>query len=343
MVENDQRKTGAIPGHGDGSGAIDGSGALDGERTGDGERPGPDLEDNELDSAREEPIGGDEDFDSNLDSFLSERNSEQLPARITLSRYKNPLGGENGARVQIDEWQNFIPSWHEIGIKHGSGRYIIQITIPKGRKQRKTNASRSKVLDVHYDILKQEALNRAYAGAVPAGKVQPIAPASQDQSLVIIERLMGLFAPIITAMLARQAAPASPGAEMVSMYGAMNQLFKRQAEENMNLLNGLTRDRLENGFEDDTDDPEIGDLDRQPAQPSFFQQAAPFISEALKMLLGGGPQGAAAGAIIKKVPGFKEVINNPGELKKFIAEMDRTIGTDKVNQALKKLKVARPK
>lgn len=335
MADNAQRKTGTLPGDGDGDGDGSGSG-LDGTGTGTGDR----LNENELDEEREAPIGGDVEFDANLDAFLSEHNAEQLPARVTLFRYKNPAGSETGPRVQIDEWQNFVPSWHEIGVKHGSGKYIVQITIPKGRKQRKTNATRSRVLDAHYDILKQEALNRNYSGGVPLASGQA-APPSKDQSLVIIERLAAIFGPIITAFLARQNTPLDPGSQMVSMYTAMNQLFKRQAEENMALLGQVTRDRLDAGYEEGADDLE--DLPEAVPQPSTLQQIMPFIQQVAGMLMGGGVKATAARTMVQAAPGFKDVLKNPGEMKKIIAYLDKQYGPDKTTAMLKQLKIGRPK
>ena len=342
MVDNAQRKAAGRP--------IDGDG--DGDGPGPGPGPGPGYSDikeqtsneTELDEEREAPVGGDVEFDSNLDSFLSEHNAEQLPVRITLFRYKNQFGTESGPRTQIDEWQNFIPTWHEIGLKHGSGRYIININIPKGRKQRKLNATRSRVLDAHYDALKQEAQNRAYMGGTvgppPAG--QPARGGGQDQSLVIIERLMALFTPILTALLSRQNTPMDPGAQMVSIYGAMNQLFKRQAEENMQLLNAVTRDRVDGGF--DTEDIEEADGSGvAETQPSTLQQIMPFIQQVAGMLLGGGVKATAARTMVQSAPGFKEVLKNPGEMKKIISYLDKQYGPDKTTAMLKSLKICRPK
>jgi hypothetical protein len=326
----------------------DGGNGLDGGN-GIGRRE-PDIDPDELDPGREEPVGGDPDFDTNLDAFLKERNAEQLPARITLFKLKNPLSTNDSPRSQVDEWTNFIPSWHTIGLKHGAGKYVLHIYIPKGKRQKQLATSRNRVLDIHYDALKRQADEAALlSGAGLPSRSQQITPPAPapDHSLDVLGRFVGIFtpilAPLITALVAKMNTPQNPGVEMAQMYAGMSQMFRQQMEDNITMMSEAAKVRIEasEGYEDDEEEPAPTAL----GKPDLLEQIMPFILQMAGMLLKGGPAAAAANTIIKSAPGFQEVIKNPNQMKKIIAHLDndKKYGPDKTNAMLKVLKIARPK
>jgi hypothetical protein len=170
-------------------------------------------------------------------------------------------------------------------------------------------------------------------GALPVVRVA----APVDASLALIERVFAMLAPILTAAMRP---PAAPGAEMVQSYQALNQILRNQTMENVALLNDMTRKNTglaEYGEEEEEEGPPA------PAKPSMLETLTPFIAQIAEKILGGGPQGAAAAAMVKTVPGFKKVMNNPQDVKQIISYLDKTYGPEKTSLMLKKLRIERPK
>lgn len=293
----------------------------------------------DLDEFRDEPIGGDAEFDRSLSAWVDEKNHESLPATVTLYKFRNPLSGTD--KEQCNQWKNEIPDTHTIGIKFGSGRYLMIVNIPPGKKQRKLTTSRLFTLGAYYDELKRAEQGRAFLAGPGGGATIPRPLAVQavaapvDASLAIMERLLQMLAPILQAAL--QPKP-SPGAEIVQAYQGLNHILREQAMENAGLISDMARKNAGMALEYDGEGVEP----LEPAKPSVLETLIPFIAQIAEKILGGGPQGAAAAGMVKTIPGFKQVMSNPQEVKGIIAYLDKQYGVDKTNIMLQKLKIKRP-
>lgn len=299
----------------------------------------------DLDEFREEPIGGDPEFDRSLQAWMDEKNHENLPCKVTLYKYRNPLTGKD--MEQCNQWENEIPDQHTIGVKFGSGRYYMIISVPPGKKQRKLTTSRKFTMGPYYDELQRAERQRVFlAGAGGAGgaggmampRQLPIATmaAPVDASLAILERMMAMFQPILQAAFTPRP---GPGAEIVQAYQGLNHILKEQALETQALLMDSTRKTAGLSLEYEGEDGEP--MEQQ--KPGLIETLLPAIMQIAEKVLGGGPIGAATAAAVRAAPEFKQVLNNPAQIKAVISELDRVQGTDKTNIFLKKMKVQRPK
>lgn len=295
-----------------------------------------------LDDGREEPIGGDPEFDKELEMWLDEKNHEALPAKIILYKFKNAITGED--KEQCCQWVNELPDQHSIGLKFGSGRYFMAISVPPGKKQRKLSTSRRFSLHPYYDTLRKEEQSRAFVqgpaaaqGAIP--QPQRVVGVS-DPSLALLERVFTMLTPILQAAMRP---PVSPGAEMVQSYQALSHVLRESALENQALLTDMTRKQAGLvGYADNEGDNEM-EVVQQP-KPSLIETILPSLMPIIEKLIGGGPQAAAAGAVVKAMPQFKQITSDPRGLSEIInaLDKDRRFGPDKVNAMLKQLKIARP-
>jgi hypothetical protein len=293
---------------------------------------------NDLDDDRQEPIGGDADFDHRLEAWFCEKNYENLPAVITLYKFKSPNNPDS--IYQCNQWKNEIPETHTIGLKFGAGKYKIIINIPPGKKQRKITTSRVFELGPYYDELMKQEQSRAFLDG-PGGPRTQAAPLPAvtvagplDTGLALMERMLAMLAPIIAAATRP---PSNPGTEMIQAYASLNHILKEQALDTQNILTDRTRQMANLPIEYGGDEP--------PAQPKpdVLTAIIPFIAQIAEKILGGGPQGTIAAGMVKSVPGFKNVVNNPNDLKTIVAYLDKKFSPEKTNVLLKKLKVERPK
>ena len=303
----------------------------------DGSSPRGNLEAaSELDDYRQEPVGGDADFDHKLEAWFTEKNYENLPAVVTLYKFKNPANLDS--LYQCNQWKNELPETHIIGLKFGAGKYKIIINIPPGKKQRKITTSRVFELGPYYDTRMKEEQGRVFLEGPdrqsPASLPVSSVAAPVEASLALMERMLAMLSPILAAAMRP---PQSPAAEMVQAYASLNHILKEQAMDTQAILTDRTRQLANLPLE------YSGDGEPPPAKPDVLTAIIPFIAQIAEKILGGGPQGAIAAGMVKQVPGFKNVVNNPGDLKTIITYLDKKFSPDKTNILLKKLKVERPK
>lgn len=280
-------------------------------------------------------------FDIKLKEWLESANYEQLSAKVVLYKFDNPSSGND--KAVCGQWINEIPDAHTVGMTYGSGRYLILVTLPRGEKQAKTLRGFRFRIHPHYDELRRQSAMgllppSMYYGNIAGGhacganapKEVSISPASSlQESLGLVATIIKMLEPMIKP----QNNGADMGAILAGTYETMNKVMQRQAIEQVGLLSDLTRRAAQLPLENEEEQEEEGGI---------WEQLKPLIGEIVPKLLSKGPTSTATATMIKALPQFKKVVREKVELKRLIGHLDKSIGTEKTSQVLKKLKIPHP-
>lgn len=267
-----------------------------------------------------------------LREWVARENPESLTVLSYVYKYDSPTTGDN--KVLCDRIEGEIPDPHTIGCQYGGGRYLLIVSIPRGQNQdRKVRGLRFR-LHARYDELKRTSQSGQWAGqsAAPAVPAVPavVSPLSGlKESMEIVRSVVEIIRPLLDAKAQSAAAVPDVGKLLEGQYELLRGVMKKSLEDTQELIGEVNRARLEGGnvecVEEDT-------LDRW----------LPWIERFLPLVLGGGPQGKAAAAVVGSLPEVRRVVSDAGQLRRVVAWMDESIGREKTDRVLGALKVKRP-
>lgn len=265
---------------------------------------------------------------SRIYQFLDRIELDEFSPVFYLSKYENYTSGE--AKAFLKKFEDCDPPDEDlIGRLYGSGRYMLTCVIPPVRGKHK-GYNRMYRFRVHpdYDHL------GATPATVPSGPVHSISPETgMINAFSMIEKVLMMLVPLFNR----------PRDENVlgilnQNYTAVNELMKKQMGDNLKMLMDYQRTIADLGEAAPAGD----DLEDEPAAaPSMLEQFGPLIQQWIPLLLGGGPQAKAAGAVVKAVPQVQQILRDKIELRKIIAYLDQTNGPDNTDKILEALKIKR--
>lgn len=267
-------------------------------------------------------------------AFLQRVELEDTTPVYYLSKYDSFGSGEQKAFVgKFEDCEP--PDEALIGNKYGPGRYILTCQIPAGGS-RKTPIVRVYRFRVSPSFARQgdPAAPAAIAAHLPAPVQSP--EAGMMQAFSMLERFVGLLLPLFNR----------PRDENVlgilnQNYSAVNEVMKKQMQDNLKMINEYQRMIASIGEGDDGDDMGTTATEERAETPSIIEQFGPLIQQWIPLLLGGGPKAAAAGALVQTVPQVQEIIKDKMQLRKIIAFLDQSQGPDKTDRILSALKIQR--
>lgn len=261
-----------------------------------------------------------------VQEYLAKEKIEEQP-KYYLYRYDNYDRGEG--KALFDKFLDCDPpDEHDIGMEHGSGRWLLIMVIP-GRSKGNIKAYRFRT-HPRYDSRLTPRTIEGQPGTVVVPYQQPRKDnGSMTDALAVIERLMCSIIPLVVKDNSNPSF--DMGQAMINNYTAMNAIMKKQMMENIELLNDLSRDKV--GGE------EVGTTTED--EPTMIEQLSPFLNQVLPMLLGGGAKAQAASAMVQSAPQFKSIIEDRGKFRKIVKYLDEKEGKDKTDKLLKTLKLKR--
>jgi len=281
--------------------------------------------------------GVDVTFDRRAADWLAQENYERLTAKVSLYKFDHPTTGE--AKALVDTWENEIPEQHEVGLAHGSGRYLLLVTFPQGEKQTRGIRGWRFRLHANYDALRAEHL-RAQAAINPQapglvyGARGPMGPQSDPltQGLDAVAKLVGVLAPLLVAQKGGGSAPDMQG--MLAMYKGMGDIMKASARENVEFFADMQRQVL--GLP--APQPEGEDVKEE----GVLEKLMPLLAEWVPVMLGQGPKAQATAATVRALPLFKQVVKSKGEVARIVQYLDGAYGPAQTDTLLARLHVSRP-
>lgn len=280
---------------------------------------------------------------------------------VTMTLYKLKTVGGNW--VQCGKWVNEVPEEHDIGLIHGSGKYVFYAVWP-GNGIKKFPFELDKIYDTYQreaaasgtvpDIMKSPA----YRTAPPACAPVASSPSQQNSAIGDLAALIAAISPLVK----QQAAPQQ---DVVGQFSMMNALMQKTFESTLAAMKNSVlsnadfyadmqsrlldlKEQQQGQFEEEPL-PGENTMPQIPEKPkTFFEQALPYIAPLLGKLVGASPEEIRATAgVVDSIPAVKEMISNPKnkeDCKNLISYLDKNIGEKapgKVDQILKALHIDR--
>ena len=292
-------------------------------------------------------------FDEKLREFLAIHNTEELSPSVYLYKFDHPTTGES--KSLVCKYENEIPDAHTVGLSQGSGRYLILVNTPKTKTQKQIVRGYRFRIHPHYDTLRVNAASPIppfYPQSRGSAPLYPIPPGGDrgegrgnaSEGLAVVKEVIGILAPLMMANKAGSGdgSMMQMGKFMAEQYSAMGEVMKHNLIESGKMVADAQRARLNTMASDGEYEDDGGEGDGDGAG-GIMQQILPFLQGVLPQLLGQGPVAAATAASIKALPQFAEVANNPNEVRRLVAYLDKVKGKEATDKILKRFKIARPK
>lgn len=260
-------------------------------------------------------------------AFLQRAELSEAEPVFTLFKYENYVSGEGKAFLQKFEDCD-PPDEQSIARLYGSGRYLLILNVPpiKGKSKGLTRTYRFRV---HPAFDKSDSTTPNLPQYLP----QPHTGNGMVEAFGVLEKLLVMLVPLFNR----------PRDENVlgilnANYTAVNDLMKKQMQDNLRVLTDYQRSIADLGEMQPMYETE---QEEETTTPSIIEQFGPLIQQWIPLLMGGGPQAKAAGAMVKAVPQVQQIMKDKIQLRRIINYLDQTNGPDATDQLLAALKIQR--
>jgi len=283
-------------------------------------------------------------FSEKLNDWLSRSNAESAEVKLFVYKFE----GNGDEKALCGKYSgNEIPDEHDLGLEHGSGRFLAIAHIPTD-KGKKTNSWRFRISPRYDELKKQKILeNNPYAPypyAMPPVKGEASLPV-QTAPVDNIKQLAELVS-VLKPLLAPTASPLQEmqfGQKiMMQNFEAMNEMMKASLLD----TNKAIREALRHNLNGDISEGEYMQNDEEEEEDKGIlgqlEQVLPLLEQFIPKLLAKGPQGNVTAAMVRGLPQYKEIANNAEAVKSLIAFVEKKHGKEATEALLKKLKIARP-
>ena len=272
-----------------------------------------------------EEIEPDKSFEDDLDEWLA--GYDDNSCKVSLYKYENRSMGAR--RALVCQFEDEIPTMHQIGVAYGSGRYYLLVSIPRpdaaGKKPVKS-----------YTFRIHETYDQYTAKKDTAPVVSPM-----QETLQMMTAMIGVITPLINAM--RPAQQQNPleliQPLIIGQAKAMQDIATTSIQNQMTTANEMIKKQIDQSFEvvdeEDRDEENEGD--------SLFEQIMPMVEQFLPQILGDktGMFAKTAIGMVKKAPQFKQLVEDKNSYIRLIDHLDEKYGSAETNRLLKMLKLKR--
>lgn len=278
-------------------------------------------------------------MDSDLRQWLAQARADDKSYTATLYRYDQNWRGK---QYIVSQFKDELPTAHEMGLQFGPGEY--RLVIQAGDDTTRMRAVRfniGKEYDGHRLRLGLGALPGAGGSSAPGINAGMSAAApGVDTALTLVKTVVEMLRPLIES---RNVAP-DPAASLAGTYEMMNSVMRKSLMENVSfyrdMAGRLSAPALHDVAEED-DEPEDDSAQEQGGEglPPWLSG---LIETYLPLIMGKGPQAAAAVATLKALPQYKGIVSDREKLAGLVTAVEGKIGPEETEKLLRRLKIARP-
>jgi len=266
-----------------------------------------------------------------FNQFLEKEEMEDSLPTYYLYKFDNYYSGKKNSLVDRYEDQS-PPDEHDIGMKHGSGRYMLFCTVPNCRQfpNGTTRAYRFRVNPIYDDrrnSASKENQQQIFTGPYPPQFQAPQQPAGNNLTDTI--GLMKEVVSMITPLLSQKKDESSSMREIITeSYSVVGEIMRTSMMEQMKIMQHMTKQQLK-----------LPDFSKEtePEPPGIIEKFLPVISEWLPKLMGSGPSAAMAGSLVKSIPQFRDIIDDSQQLNSIVQWMCEAHGIEATAQILTNL------
>lgn len=277
-------------------------------------------------------------YHERLIEFLARSSLEIKDGHFYLYKYENYLSGEQ--KSLVDKFvETEPPDENEVGLRYGSGRYLLVLLVPpEGKREKIVRSYRFRCHPV-YDDRRADLLGPGRGR--PSYQVEQ-APPRRDTSLA---DAFALFQGMIQTIIPLVRPPENPDVQrmMSQNFHVVSDVMKKQLESNVQLMADYQR-RVAN-LKQIGENMGKGERQQQDEEDSgvmaIIQQVAPLLQEWLPRLLKPGAEGKVVSNIVKETAMFQEIKRSRKMINALIGHLDQTEGQEKTNKILNALNLKR--
>lgn len=268
--------------------------------------------------------------DIQVRSWLERKNFLEQSFECLLY-YVNP--NNTNDREYLDRYTDHIPSEHEIGIKHGAGKYLVVIQVVDKTGKRFGTTSTVKI-NKRYDVLRDQALIAPVPQMpVPGGMYgMNQGNSGMEQALTIMQSMVAMLIPLI-----RPHEPDQNVSQMMAdSFKTMNQLMKTTTLDNMQFLNDVVRRNADLPETVESEGESTGFM-------NILNTLLPMIESVLPAIQSRGAASQAAVSQIKNMPGYNQVIKDARVIKGLVDFITNKHGENVAVEVCKKFGIKKPR
>lgn len=268
----------------------------------------------ELDPNKFFSYGGD------VEDWLAE--NEYLNAECKAKLY---TFNRDSQREFIKQYSGEVPSWDQIGVQYGSGRFEIILTVLKEGKRKVF--SRKQYLHESYN-------NRM---SVPENSQQVIHVGgnNNNNALSMMKEVFSMIIPLLT--ITKQAGSPDFSEVMMKNYDMMQKVMQRSLTDNAQFLNDMQRENMGLTEVVENEDESTGVM-------GMVNTIMPIIEKFLPLIIGKpNPVQQMTIEAVKKTPEFLKIAKNQRNLKYLASFIDQKHGQDTTKKLLSRFDLKRPR
>lgn len=277
-----------------------------------------------------------------LNEFMELKKVNSDEPTYYLYKFDNPTAGRS--HTTIDRFYGVTPpDEHDIGLKYGSGRYMMCIMVPKSKKHEKGLMRAYKFkLSPHYDKrMREEQRDPDLMESKKSNSVEQLVqpqivqqPINQGISVEALLDMAVKILPLITPLLVRDRPKVdNSSAAMKEMYSMVAQMMKESTMETFKLVQDMQRNQIE------MVNDKSNSIETSSNDTSIIEKFAPLLAEWVPKILGGGVQGNMLASLVKSAPDVKNLIQDQQQLNAVIAHLVETQGVESTSKLLDKLNI----
>ena len=282
----------------------------------DNQEPDDDTEQfKELDPTKFFSYGGD------VEDWLAE--NEYLNAECKAKLYSF---NKEGQREFIKQYTGEVPSWDQIGVNYGSGRFEIIMTV--FREGIRKVFSRKMYLHESYN-------NRMLSEVRENGQQVIHVGGNNNNSMETLKEVFSMIIPLLT--LTKQTGSPDFSEVMMKNYDMMQKVMQRSLTDNAQMMNDLQRSNmgLTETFENDEETTGV---------MGMINTIMPMLEKFLPLILGKpNPVQQMTIDAVKKTPEFLRIAKDQRNIKFLASFIDKKHGKDTTKKLLTRFDLKRPK
>lgn len=271
-----------------------------------------------------------------LQEFLDRAELQCGDAVFSLYKYDSPVS--TSCALINKYFDQEPPDEHEVGLKYGSGKYLMIMSLPPiGKQKTKTHRQYKFRISQEYDQMRQGA---GGAGGDPRQQVYMYPPPQQNNMVEAMTVLQSLIVSLIP--LIRPSESPDMNKIMQANMSLVNDVMKKQMMSTVEMMNDYQR-RISNVKQIGDESMKQGNEETEPDNSvmDVITQIAPLIAEWLPKLAHGGYQSKLVGNIVKETALFQEIKKSKKMIVGLIRHLDETRGAEETNKVLNALGMKR--
>lgn len=273
----------------------------------------------------------DQEFESVFTTWMEENRVEDNVARVSLYKFDNFTSGNE--KSFCSEWQNEIPSKHSIGLKFGSGRYLLLVSFAKTDKTPPIVKGKRFRLHPQYDELKRKEDEKNNVNGITS--IVHTGNSLQD-SVKVLAELINTIKPLMNSNANQPPPMVDMSPYLLQNYTMMQNVLKRSLMDQQKTIEDM-RNYYENDIEESGDEMETATTGN-----SLIDTLLPLAEKYLPTILGNSPQAKLLVNVLKNLPQFKAIVDDKKELGEWVDAMDAEVGKNKTDKFLKRIGISRP-